>query len=289
MILLVLSFQSNIVQAFLFLEPRSRSALPATTTAQYNFFKDMFSAAFENDASIPKDNKLAGMLDAGTEEEERLARVKKLTSTQEAWRQKMMATSVSIANLEGTTISLDLFLTGIPNKDPSNDLYGSKTNISSRDRVVGQPVPTEPTVSGIQVQFQANQRCIVTADGSNSSFCRTEQPGDWKLSEGGGRQIRFRIPVTGYTRTIQRKGTIQKIYWTSQAEQSTQTSTTYSIPEGWLYFEAELTASKGPGKLVQWSDGVVKVEQSMGLLGAASRMIPCGKFRALPNQPHPNP
>lgn len=288
------ALSAAVVESFLPVPSCRRApSAAATTTARQNFFKDMFGAAFDNDVSLSRDNKLAGMLDEGVEgsDTERAERVKQLTSTQQAWRQKMMPTTVSPADIEGSAITLDLFLTGIPNKDPSNDLFGSKTNISSRDRVVGQVVPTEPTVSGVQVRFQADQRCVVTTVvGANADFCKTGLPGDWKLSDGGGRQIRFRIPVTGFTRTIQTKGTIQKIYWSTQNEQTTQTSTTYSIPEGWLYFDAELVASKAPGKPIQWSDGgVVKVEQSMGLLGAASRMIPCGKFSAKPMTIAPPP
>jgi hypothetical protein len=284
--LLLVSLSTTVAESFMVdLTYRRLVHASGTPTARYSFFKDMFDAAFENDASLSRDNKRAGMLDEGTEEAERLAQVTQLTSTQQAWRQKMMPTTISPADLEGSAITLDLFLTGVPNKDSANDLFGSKTRISLRDRAVGQVVPDAPTLSGVQVLFQANQRCVVTvAETSYGGFCKTDQPGDWKLSDGdGGRKIRFRIAVTGYTRTIQTKGTIQKIYWSSdQAEQTTRTSTIYSIPEGWLYFEAELASSKAPGKSIQWVDGILKVEQSKGLLGAASVMIPCGKFSVKP-------
>ena len=42
---------------------------------------------------------------------------------------------VNIDQLIGTTWVLDLYLAGVPERDPSNDLYGSKVNISNRDRV----------------------------------------------------------------------------------------------------------------------------------------------------------
>ena len=35
----------------------------------------------------------------------------------------------------GTSWVLDLYLSGVPERDPSNDLYGSKVNISSRDQI----------------------------------------------------------------------------------------------------------------------------------------------------------
>jgi len=265
------------------LKPLSTSRGPSriTTTARFNFFKDLLGSAFENDATLSKDDKLDGMLDEGVEEidAERMARVQQLTSTQQQWRQKMQsAGGAETSDLEGSKIELDLYLTGIPNKDPSNDLYGSKSNISSRDRVIGLTLPSTPSVAGVSLSFEPNAVCRVVDDASG--FCSTDSPGDWKLSD-DGRQIRFRLPVTGYTRTIETKGSIQKVYWSQEEEKTTQTSTVYSIPEGWMYGETELT--KAVGKAIQWNDdGVLKVEVSRGLLGASSRMIPCGKFSAKP-------
>ena len=88
-----------------------------------------------------------------------------------------------------------------------------------------------------------------------------------------GTQVRFRIQVTGYTRTIETKGTIQKIYWSNDDDQVRETTTTYSIPAGWLYGEAEVKSSRGS---TQWNNGVLKVEKTTGLLGASTNMIPCG-------------
>jgi hypothetical protein len=77
------------------------------------------------------------------------------------------------------------------------------------------------------------------------------------------------------------------MYWSAQGEAPTQTSTVYRIPAGWLYLEAELAAASsssraalGQKPVLLWSAGVVKVEQAVGLLKAASRMVPCGKFAA---------
>jgi len=271
-------------QAFVVGSTSRAAASTQSSTARYNFFKNLIGGAFENDASLSKADKLEGMLDEGTEDidAERLARVQQLTSTQQQWREKMLTPgAVKAADLQGSAVQLDLYLTGIPNKDPSNDLYGSQTKISSRDRVVGLSLPKEPSVVGVQLQFDAGGVCRVMQD--ESGFCSTEDAGDWKLSD-DGTQIRFRVRVTGYTRTIETKGSIQKVFWTDEDEKTSQTSTVYSIPEGWMYGEAEL--NKPVGKAVQWNDdGVLKVERSMGLLGAASRMIPCGKFfaRALVN------
>jgi hypothetical protein len=49
--------------------------------------------------------------------------------------------------LINTNWELSLYLTGVPDRDPSSDLYGSKTNVSVRDRQLGlgAALPTEPT------------------------------------------------------------------------------------------------------------------------------------------------
>lgn len=281
--------------------PNHKPASSRRRTARFNFLKDVLGGAFANDDNLSQNNKRVGMLDEGLVDEQGDdamggSSTRRLTATQQAWRQTMMQTAtISDADVEGSCIRMDLFLTGVPSKDPSNDLYGSKTNISSRDRVVGQILPTEPTVRGVQVVFLANQKCRVQSstsglagddDGSGAGFCQPESVGDWRLSEGGdNRQIRFRIAVTGYNRTVQTKGSIQKIYWSSQDEVTTQTSTTYSIPAGWLYFEADVAPGRPTNdgskrRLVSWSEGIAKVEQPMGFLGVASKMVPCGKFIA---------
>ena len=302
-----------------------------------NFLQDMFQSAFANDRELlSRANKRAGMLDEGISNGDdddnvfvvpRSSKAPEWTPTQLAWRETMLSTStqqkVQTTDLIDSTIRMDLYLSGVSNKDPSNDLYASKTNISLRDRSVGQVLPTQPTIANVQVSFLTNHKCAVSIstkesviedsnDGDEndttgitsspslpldrgSSFVNSDVMGDWKLSE-DGKQIRFRISVYGFQRTIQTKGTIQKIYWSNEKESVTETSTMYSIPEGWLYFETELvkrsngsiqwmtTSIGSPSKVMNAtpssssSNGIIKVEQTTGFLGIASRMVPCGKF-----------
>jgi hypothetical protein len=301
-----------------------------------NFFQDIFQSAFANDRDLlSQRNKRVGMLDEGIVSGDddsvfvlpKQAKEPELTPTQLAWRQKMLSSStqqqVQTTDLIDSTIRIDLYLSGIPNKDPSNDLYASKTNISLRDRSVGQVLPTVPTIANIYVSFLPDFKCAVSmkptkvasieidndnendtspismtpSEENGNNFVNTDIIGDWKLSE-DGKLIRFRISVYGFQRTIQTKGTIQKIYWSNEKESITETSTLYSIPEGWLYFETELL--KRSNGSIQWmassigssttkmnptssasssvSNGIIKVEQTTGFLGIASRMVPCGKF-----------
>jgi hypothetical protein len=314
-----------------------------------NFLQDIFQSAFANDRELlSKSNKRIGMLDEGIDgdddaflliQPQTQKSIPELTPIQQAWRQKMMSSSSSLSqmiettDLIGSTIGIDLYLSGVPNKDPSNDLYASKTNISLRDRSVGQVLPSLPTISNVYIEFLSNNKCsvsttllsssslsndddtpnidtdstttsldVTTSTNNNHNFVNTNMIGDWKLSE-DGKQIRFRINVYGYQRTIQTKGTIQKIYWSQETNDSiTETSTLYTIPEGWLYFETELL--KRPNGSIQWmnsisssiasitnlpttktrssitssSNGIIKIEQSTGMFGIASKMVPCGKF-----------
>jgi hypothetical protein len=268
-----------------------------------NFFQDMLQSAFANDDQLlSQSNKRVGMLDEALDGDGDTILVqqptprRELTATQQAWRQSMSsgsAVKVENADLIGTRISVDLYLTGVPNKDPSNDLYASRTNISARDRSVGQVLPAQPTLSGIQIQFAENQKCVVSttaeqisdkADDAKTTktqlvnaFVNTQIEGDWKLSD-DGRQLRCRMQVYGFQRTVQTKGSIQKIYWSQEKESISETSTIYSIPEGWLYFEMDLSRRRNSNN-IQWSpNGVLKIEQPMGMFGVASRMSPCGKF-----------
>ncbi len=240
-------------------------------------FKDLLSSAFENDRSLSNVDIRDGQLDDKTDEELEFQQknAQTLTSTQQQWRQTMLSGGVTAQDV-ANTYTLDLFLTGVPNKDPSNDLFGGKTNIISRDRDVGLTLPETPTVSNVKLQFSSEDNSVQVLE-DDTGFCQTgSTTGEYKLSD-DMKQIRFRIPVTGYTRTIETKGTISKVYWSKEEEKKTQTSTTYSIPEGWLYGEAELTPVS-PGRTIGWNDCVLKIEQSVGLLGVSSKMVPVGKF-----------
>jgi len=250
-----------------------------TATRRHNFFKDMLDQAFQNDSRLSKDDTTSGQIDGSGADDESEPK-SSLTPTQEKWQQ-FTSQVVTPSQLEKTTFTMNFFLTGVPSRDPSNDLFGSRVNISSRDRAVGLTVPKEPTVSGIAIQFLPDNKCLCS---TSSPFTIQGEEGDWRLSD-DGKQIRFRIKVAGYTRTIETKGTIQQIYWSQENEKKTQTSTTYSIPAGWLYGEARVSSAQSnaggvAGKSVRWEDCVLKVEQQAGLVGAGTKMVPCGKFDA---------
>jgi hypothetical protein len=246
----------------------------ATTTRRFNFLKDMLGEAFANDGGLSQD-KSKGQYDApGEEFEDNSARNVVLTETQKKWRQTQIVNDVVPQMIEKSSWKLDLYLSGVPERDPSSDLYASKVNISSRDKATGLALPNEASAS-VSIQFLENGICRA----SESDFTSGEKDGEWKLSE-DGKVLRFSLDAIGYTRTVQTKGSIQKVYWSGQDEVTSQTSSTYSIPSGWVYADVQVVAGRQPGTFDFDGDGVLRIEKSMGLLGAASKLVPCGKFAA---------
>lgn len=236
-----------------------------------SFFKELINSAFENDKSLSND-KSKGQYDGPYDEE---SQYNAPTQTQQKWRDRMLKPTREVNQelLGNTKWTIDLFLAGVANKDPSNDLYGSKVNISSRDQTTGLNLPETPSVT-VDVELLPNGICKTT----ESSFTTGAEGGQWKLSEDGS-MIRFSMDVVGYSRTVQTKGSITKVFWSKEDEKTTETSSTYSIPAGIMYADANIISGSKPGVL-DMKDGVLRVEKTMGFLGAASKMVPCGGFQA---------
>lgn len=200
--------------------------------------------------------------------------------------------------LGNTNWELSLYLTGVPDRDPSNDLYGSKTNVSVRDRQLGLGVslPQDPTAK-VKVALSDDGEVVVLGSfaGSDvndsvddaSQVCNTDVAGQWKLSD-DGKTIRIGIPIRGYRRTVTTTGTIQKVFWSQGEPSASKTSSTYSIPEGFIYGDIAVGYGNKPGTLEMMDEkamgietvpgGLLRVEKKMGMLGASSKLLPCGKF-----------
>jgi hypothetical protein len=265
----------------------STSSSPSIDTRRFNFFKEAFDRAFENDRNLASD-KRKGQYDApGEEYDDPSPNSGTLTETQKAFRQKMRlddpssgksSSGVTPQMLAGTVWELDLYLAGVPERDPSNDLYGSRVNISSRDKETGLALPSAPSTT-LTIELCEDGACRA----STSSFTSGKKDGEWKLSD-DGKVLRFSIDTVGYTRRVETKGSIQKIYWTDEAEKTVQTSTTYSIPPGFVYGDVPVMVGRKIGTFDVGGAGVLRLEQSSGLFGIASRMVACGKFVATQKQ-----
>ena len=249
----------------------SNKATLRLPSRRYNLFKNFIEKAFENDGNLSPD-KGKGQYDAPGEEFVESTAVKELTETQKKWRERQQGNGLTTALIAGSKCMVNLYLSGAPEKDPSNDLYGSKVNISSRDRETGLSLPATPSTS-LVVEFLEDGVCKA----SQSEFTSGETNGQWKLSD-DGKVLRFSIDTLGFTRIVETKGSIQKIYWTDEDEKSIQTQTSYSIPPGFVYGDVELIAGRKPGSFDFAKSGVLRFEKSTGLFGVSSKLVPCGKF-----------
>eukprot|EP00594_Rhizosolenia_setigera_P011139 CAMPEP_0178970534 /NCGR_PEP_ID=MMETSP0789-20121207/19619_1 /TAXON_ID=3005 /ORGANISM="Rhizosolenia setigera, Strain CCMP 1694" /LENGTH=273 /DNA_ID=CAMNT_0020657097 /DNA_START=86 /DNA_END=907 /DNA_ORIENTATION=+ len=265
-------------------------------------FGDIFKDAFANDKSLSRDqgDQMIDYDEGGNGfsmelPEDRKNSVKELTDVQKRFleaqqkqkqvqgQQRMVKGAPVDPNiLAGTKWSVELFLAGVPDRDPSNNLYGSRINISSRDRSLelGSTIPEKPSIT-LSVLFEEDGICSV-----ESNDFTTGNSGEWKLSE-DRKFIRFSLDTYGYQRTVTTKGTITKVAWSKEDDTTTQTSSVYSIPEGIVYADISIGYGK-PGELVmgnssparRTNDGVLRIEQSSGMLGVTSKMVNCGKFNA---------
>lgn len=188
----------------------------------------------------------------------------------------------------GTKWELALYLVGTPDFDPSNSLYGSKVNISTRKdsnmakdgfAIGADQLPSEPSTT-CTIQFLENGVCHIE---DNGSFTKSFD-GEWILSD-DKRMVRFSMDVKGYQRTVTTTGTIQNVYWSEKDDVERKSSATYSIGSGLVYAEATIGYGSQPGVFVMAMEdmnngpgGILKVEKKLGVFGVSSKMFACGKF-----------
>jgi hypothetical protein len=297
LLVILIIFVAELTNAFVIPSSSSSSSSYKNTRCYINFLKDAFDNAFSNDRNLSGDKGKGQYDDIFTGEEYVETNVdddEGLTDIQKKWRQAQTQLSSSSGGnnnnnidysdmIVGTSLTLEIYLAGVPERDPSNDLYGSRVNISSRDKDTGLSLPSAPSVK-IQLDFLNDGICTV----SESSFTTgsTGCGSQWKLSD-DNKFLRFSMDTLGYTRTVETKGSIQNVYWTDEEEKTVQTSTTYSVPPGPVYGDIEIIPA-GRGKTELGKDGVLRLEQSSGLFGIASKMVACGKFVVAANTNNSN-
>ena len=121
---------------------------------------------------------------------------------------------------------------------------------------------------------------------SPTSFTTGENEGQWTLSE-DGKTVRFSVFVEGWKRTVTTRGTIQNVAWSDEPDVERSSKATYSVPGGWVYGEAGVGYGRVPGELDMAPrggggnpTGMLRFERRMGILGAVSKLLPCGMFIA---------
>jgi len=308
---------------------RPMSKQQTSSSLNMGFFDNILKDAFSNDESLSRDGvkgSIEGPEDTMNENFGIAAQQPEQTEVQKRWiesqlqqkqqevqqrrQQQAVASPALVKTAKGaplttqvltdTTWELGLYLTGVPDRDPSNDLYGSKSNVSVRDRQLGLGVslPNEPTAK-IQIQLLEDGSVAICGSATDSDdeecqvdeVCSTDVPGQWKLSD-DGKTVRIGIPMRGYRRTITTTGTIQNVFWSQGEAATSKTSSTYSIPEGFVYGDISVGYGDEPGKLIMMDEkstspstgmsvipgGLLRVEKKNGLLGASSTLVPCGRF-----------
>jgi hypothetical protein len=301
-------------------------------TLSMGFFDDLLRDAFSNDPSLAKDGVGGSIEGPGdelginsgsqsqprrqTEIQRRWLEAQQMQTQQEqAARDRRGGRGIPIKAAKGAPLTIEtlvdtdwelsLYLTGVPDRDPSNDLYGSRTNVSVRDRRLGPgaSLPREPTARiGVRLSGGGDVSILESRPGADddgddddrdpvddgAQICSRDVPGQWKLSA-DGRTIRIGIPIRGYRRTVTTTGTIQKVFWSEGEPSTTKTSSTYSIPEGFIYGDIGVGYGDRPGTLEMIDEkgstgtevipgGLLRVEKRIGMLGASSKFLPCGKF-----------
>lgn len=286
------------------------------------FFDDILKDAFSNDPNLAKDGVKGAIEGPGdelteifvqnqpqqTEVQKRWLESQKKQKSQQQQAQQDQREPALVKTAKGAPLTnevilntnweLSLFLTGVPDRDPNNDLYGSKTNVSVRDRQLGLGVslPEDPSarvrielLEGGEVNVLGSLAGTEDDDSVDdaSQVCFTGIPGQWKLAD-DGKTIRIGIPMRGYRRTVTTRGTIQKVFWSQGDPTTSKTSSTYSIPEGFVYGDIAVGYGDRPGALEMMDEkvtgmdtvpgGLLRVEKKMGMLGASSKLLPCGKF-----------
>ena len=314
-LLLVLLYISVRIRAFqsVFKLPKCQHKI---APLHMNFFKDLMDKAFENDANLSRD-KSEGQLEGPNDAEFEPMNDNQKTIVQKKWLESQAnlskrtsgpevgASSLTSGSSFGAPLTkeilfntqwmLSLYLTGVPDFDPSSSLFGSRVNISTRRDsslandgfAIGTDVlPSEPSVQ-VQISFETDGTCVALSSG----FTKGDVAGEWKLSP-DGRTVRFSLDVVGYKRTVKTTGSIQNIYWSDREDIESTSSATYSIPSGWVYGEASVGYGAKPGVLIMGEltsgvsaiekkrGGTLRIERKQGLLGASAKVLPCGKFSA---------
>eukprot|EP00560_Eucampia_antarctica_P005608 CAMPEP_0197832990 /NCGR_PEP_ID=MMETSP1437-20131217/17221_1 /TAXON_ID=49252 ORGANISM="Eucampia antarctica, Strain CCMP1452" /NCGR_SAMPLE_ID=MMETSP1437 /ASSEMBLY_ACC=CAM_ASM_001096 /LENGTH=310 /DNA_ID=CAMNT_0043436705 /DNA_START=182 /DNA_END=1114 /DNA_ORIENTATION=- len=275
-------------------------------------WKNLFDGAFANDSNLSSDKSLQQLEYDGDDDDNngndssRPPPKQQLTEVQKRWwasqqQQKQQqqqqsasqqvqadAAATPTIKMDDTCWKLDMYLTGIPNFDPNNSLYGAKVKISSRDRqdeAAGFALGTTssdssssgtPPTTDITLQFGPDGTCFIiqgsaftTPVNDDDNDTQQHQQGTWQWMPPDNNNSRlntlmFIIPVEGYARTITTKGTIQNVAWSNRGETSTKASATYSIPKGNIYGQIKIDYGSIPGTLTM--NNIKDKKQPFGLL-----------------------
>ena len=132
--------------------------------------------------------------------------------------------------LQGTEWALSLNLIGIPNSDPSSDLYGPKRRIQDA---------LEGTELRISVTLESDASCTLSASEFTGS---SPISGKWQVDQQqGGATLALSFECQGFARKFVTKGSLQSVFG---GEETERTSSSYRIPSGVCLLRAPLKISQ---------------------------------------------
>jgi len=201
--------------------------------------------------------------------------------------QKQFSTSgcISPSQLSPVTVSLSFYLTGIPEKDASSDLWQKQVKITGNeyDQQLRVAFPSEPQQSCLAVlndDFTVTVSIPDSLSSSSSDFIPPQTDGAWKLSfEGGRNLLRLGISQLGFSRVVRSGGTMESVY--GGAGNSAMKSAS-SLPPGRIYADFEILFGGTPGTFEIKREAplpLVKCESASGLLKVVS-LVSCGRVEA---------
>lgn len=122
-----------------------------------------------------------------------------------------MGRNVNLSFLINTSWNISLSFTGIPQKDPTSDLFASRPD-------------SRVAVSNIYITFKEDNLLQL----EHHEFLVQDVPGKWALDP-DGITLALSLPAVGFERTVKTVGAITSIYG---GNDTSQTSSTYFVPSG---------------------------------------------------------
>ena len=158
---------------------------------------------------------------------------------------------------------VELRLVGVPQRDPSNDLFGPRMRITDDERGLS----AQEVVCTVRL---AGGAATVT-DADAPLF--TDEAGKYRCEAG---VLKVRLFSAGFTRTFTTTGSLQSIYG---GESTSRTSSVYAIAPGPLLLTGDAETLPSTGETFVRKGKVFCLEKT-GLFGSAEKVSPAGTFTA---------
>lgn len=216
------------------LSARSARALPQRASSPFDGLANAFKGAFANDDEYARP--AAAAVEAGP-------------AAEGCW-------------------AVELRLVGIPQKDPSNDLFGPRVKITDRERgLSAEEVSATVLLTGGDASV---------VDASAPLFADDGGAGAYAIAKDG--RLSVRLACAGFTRTFTTTGSLQSVFG---GDSTSRTSSVYAVPEGPLLLTGSIETLSNGQRFVRGGDVSCVEARATGLFGAGGvRTSVAGTFSA---------